>query len=210
MAETVSSEILRPAISIECSNQWRASSNRLLARSLRKMGSWPPVRACRIWKARTDTVGRLPDSDAGKPSEIHQIALCSPVKFAVRLIASGMRSSPAASPIRSKSLNRSPTFLFLKRLDELKTAEELKANREKKPMQKRFFSEGKDKNKRLYQDFRWTHFKNFDPRAMFTVVNEHVFLWLRTLSGNETTYSEHMEGRVHDPHAQRYWPKLWT
>jgi type I restriction enzyme M protein len=29
-------------------------------------------------------------------------------------------------------------LLFLKRLDELETAEELKANREKKPMQKRF------------------------------------------------------------------------
>src|SRR5438477_4280766 len=30
-------------------------------------------------------------------------------------------------------------LLFLKRLDEQETAEELKANREKKPMQKRFF-----------------------------------------------------------------------
>jgi hypothetical protein len=30
-------------------------------------------------------------------------------------------------------------LLFLKRPDQLETAEELKANREKKPMQKRFF-----------------------------------------------------------------------
>ena len=35
-------------------------------------------------------------------------------------------------------------LLFLKRLDEQEIAEELKANREKKPMQKRFFPEGKD------------------------------------------------------------------
>jgi HsdM N-terminal domain len=43
-------------------------------------------------------------------------------------------------------------LLFLKRLDELETAEELKANREKKPMEKRFFPEGKDSKKRSYQD----------------------------------------------------------
>jgi hypothetical protein len=29
---------------------------------------------------------------------------------------------------------------------------------------------------------------------MNTVVSEHVFLWLRTLGGNGTTYSKHMEG----------------
>src|SRR5690349_10887503 len=43
-------------------------------------------------------------------------------------------------------------LLFLKRLDEQETAEELKANREKKPMQKRFFPDGKDSKKRPYQD----------------------------------------------------------
>ena len=29
---------------------------------------------------------------------------------------------------------------------------------------------------------------------MFTVVDQHVFPWLRTLGGNGTTYSKHMEG----------------
>ena len=36
-------------------------------------------------------------------------------------------------------------LLFLKRLDEQETAEELKANQTKKPMERRFFPEGKDK-----------------------------------------------------------------
>src|SRR5215469_6362601 len=85
-------------------------------------------------------------------------------------------------------------LLFLKRLDELETAEELKANREKKPMQKRFFPEDKDNKKRPYQDFRWSRFKNFEPRDMYAVISEHVFPWLRTLGGNGTTYSKHMEG----------------
>src|ERR1700747_2793056 len=85
-------------------------------------------------------------------------------------------------------------LLFLKRLDELETAEELKSNREKKPIQKRFFPEGKDNKNRSYQNYRWNRFKNFDPRDMYNVVSEHVFPWLRTLGGNGTTYSKHMEG----------------
>src|SRR5947208_9205760 len=85
-------------------------------------------------------------------------------------------------------------LLFLKRLDEQETAEELKANQTKKPMQKRFFPEGKDSKKRRYQDYRWKNFKNFEPRDMYLVVSEHVFPWLRTLGGNGTTYSKHMEG----------------
>src|SRR5258707_7288414 len=52
-------------------------------------------------------------------------------------------------------------LLFLKRLDEQETAEELKANQTKKPMQKRFFPEGKDSKKRRYRDYRWKNFKNF-------------------------------------------------
>src|SRR5947208_3881460 len=85
-------------------------------------------------------------------------------------------------------------LLFLKRLDEQETAEELKANQTKKPMQKRFFPEGKDSKKRRFQDYRWKNFKNFEPRDMYLVVSEHVFPWLRTLGGNGTTYSKHMEG----------------
>src|SRR4051794_24674112 len=85
-------------------------------------------------------------------------------------------------------------LLFLKRLDELETAEELKLTREKNAAVKPFFPKGKDSKKRSYQDYRWKSFKNFEPRDMYTVVSEHVFPWLRTLGGNGTTYSKHMEG----------------
>jgi type I restriction enzyme M protein len=85
-------------------------------------------------------------------------------------------------------------LLFLKRLDEQETAEELKANQTKKPMEKRFFPEGKDSKKRSYQDYRWKRFKDFEARDMFNVVDQHVFPWLRTLGGNGSTYSKHMEG----------------
>src|SRR5882757_7523481 len=66
-------------------------------------------------------------------------------------------------------------LLFIRRLDELHTAEELKATRTKRPMERRVFPEGKDKQKRSYEDYRWTKFKNFAPEDMYTLIAEHVF-----------------------------------
>ena len=42
---------------------------------------------------------------------------------------------------------------------------------------------------RPYEDFRWSRFKNFAPAEMYIVVAEHVFPFLRTLGGDESTYS---------------------
>src|SRR5262245_40267568 len=86
-------------------------------------------------------------------------------------------------------------LLFLKRLDDLHTAEELKANRTKKPIERRIFPEGKDdhpRNPRSYEDYRWSRFKNFAPADMFELINEHVFPFLRKLGGDESTYAHHM------------------
>jgi type I restriction enzyme M protein len=85
-------------------------------------------------------------------------------------------------------------LLFLKRLDELEIAAELAISHDKKATPKRFFPDGKDSKKRRYADYRWKNFKHFEARDMFTVVSDHVFPWLRTLGGNGTTYSHHMEG----------------
>lgn len=105
-----------------------------------------------------------------------------------------MRYGRAASPNPLEVIEQITYLLFLKRLDELETAADLAVSRDTKAAPKRFFPEGKDSRKRPYQDFRWSRFKNFDPREMYTVVSEHVFPWLRTLGGSETTYSKHMEG----------------
>src|ERR1700674_730725 len=72
-------------------------------------------------------------------------------------------------------------LLFLRRLDDLQTLEENKAARLRKPIERHIFPKGKDANKRPYQDFRWSRFKNFAPADMFAVVNDHVFPFLRTL-----------------------------
>jgi type I restriction enzyme M protein len=84
-------------------------------------------------------------------------------------------------------------LLFLRRLDELQTLEELKANRLKKPMDRRIFPVGKDTKGKAYEEMRWSRFKNAEARQMFDTVSEHVFPWLRTLGGNGSTYAKHMK-----------------
>ncbi len=84
-------------------------------------------------------------------------------------------------------------LLFLRRLDDLHTLEENKANRLKRPMSRRIFPEGLDIKKRSYDDLRWSRFKHFAAPEMFVVVNEHVFPFLRTLGGDDSTYAHHMK-----------------
>lgn len=86
-------------------------------------------------------------------------------------------------------------LLFLKRLDDLHTAEEHKAQAlKKKQLEHRFFPEGKDERGMPYEDLRWSKFKNLgDPARMYKTVDQHVFPWLRTLGGPDTTYARHMK-----------------
>ena len=60
-------------------------------------------------------------------------------------------------------------------------------------MAHRVFPAGKDEKGRRYEDFRWSRFKHFAPADMYTVVGEHVFPFLRTLGGDDSTYAHHMK-----------------
>ena len=84
-------------------------------------------------------------------------------------------------------------LLFLRRLDDLQTLEENKASRVKGAKVRAIFPKGKDPKGRPYQDLRWSHFKHFSPGDMFTVVGDHVFPFLRTLGGDDSTYAHHMK-----------------
>ncbi|WP_244251535.1 type I restriction-modification system subunit M [Micromonospora antibiotica] len=84
-------------------------------------------------------------------------------------------------------------LLFIKRLDDLHTLEENKANRLGKPMERRIFPEGCDDQGRKYDDLRWSHFKSAAPAEMFEIVGQRVFPFLRTLGGDGSTYSHHMK-----------------
>lgn len=83
-------------------------------------------------------------------------------------------------------------LLFIKRLDELHTLEERKNQSLKIPMERCIFPEGQDEKGRPYNDLRWSRFKNFEPREMMEVVDEHVFPFLRTLGAEESSYGHHM------------------
>jgi type I restriction enzyme M protein len=89
-------------------------------------------------------------------------------------------------------------LLFLRRLDDLHILEENKAARLKKPIERRIFPEGHDGKGpegkgRPYEDFRWSRFKNFEAKEMYSVVSDHVFPFLRTLGGDDSTYAHHMK-----------------
>jgi len=84
-------------------------------------------------------------------------------------------------------------LLFIRRLDELHTLEERKANRLQRPIEHRIFPEGTDPKGRPYEGLRWSRFKNMAAPEMFTVVGEHVFPFLRTLGGDGSTYAHHMK-----------------
>src|ERR1035441_3538744 len=75
-------------------------------------------------------------------------------------------------------------LLFLKRLDDIQTLKENKANRLGEPIESPIFPDGSDEKGRTYADFRWSRFKNFAPAEMFEVVEERIFTFLRTFGGD--------------------------
>lgn len=83
-------------------------------------------------------------------------------------------------------------LLFIKRLDELHTVEESKSKRFNTTMERRIFPEGADSKGRNFEDLRWSRFKNFEPREMMTVVDEHVFPFLREMGEEGSSYGQHM------------------
>jgi type I restriction enzyme M protein len=84
-------------------------------------------------------------------------------------------------------------LLFLRRLDELQTLEEQKAQTLKMPIERRIFPEGSDPKGRPYADFRWSRFKGFEARELYDLIDDHVFPFLRNLGGESSTYAQHMK-----------------
>jgi type I restriction enzyme M protein len=83
-------------------------------------------------------------------------------------------------------------LIFIKRLDEMQELAERKATTLGTPIERRIFPEGKDERGEPYEHLRWSKFKNFEPREMFRIVDEHVFPFIRALNGEGTAYARHM------------------
>ena len=93
-------------------------------------------------------------------------------------------------------------LLFIKRLDELQSVEEAKANQLGTPLERRIFPEGRDGRGdaalqklggRPYEDLRWSRFKALEPREMFKVVDEHVFPFIREMGAADGAVAKHMK-----------------
>lgn len=80
-------------------------------------------------------------------------------------------------------------LLFIKRLDDIQTLKENKANRTGKPVEQPIFTPEQ-------RNLRWSVFKELgDPATMYKVVAEQVFPFIRNLGGesDNSTYAQHMK-----------------
>lgn len=78
-------------------------------------------------------------------------------------------------------------LLFIKRLDELHTAREKKANRLKREIDEPIFNSKQQK-------LRWSVFKQMgDPAAMYDMVANKVFPFIKNLGEEDSTYATHMK-----------------
>jgi type I restriction enzyme M protein len=87
-------------------------------------------------------------------------------------------------------------LLFIKRLDELHTAREKKANRLNQNMENPIFPKGinpASKADRPYEILRWSKFKNLDANTMYEVLSEEVFPFIKSMGNADSTYSVHMK-----------------
>lgn len=80
-------------------------------------------------------------------------------------------------------------LLFIKRLDEIHTLRESKANRLKKPIEDPIFTPAQNQ-------YRWTHFRDLAPEPLFKLISEKVFPFIKSIGtspdGTDSTYAQHM------------------
>ncbi|MCC7570319.1 type I restriction-modification system subunit M [Candidatus Micrarchaeota archaeon] len=78
-------------------------------------------------------------------------------------------------------------LLFIKRLDEIHTLRENKANAQKEEIEKPIFTEEE-------QHLRWSRFKDMEPTEMYRIVSEEVFPFIKNLNGNtQDAYTKYMK-----------------
>lgn len=77
-------------------------------------------------------------------------------------------------------------LMFLKRLDGTHVSKERRAARTGKPIDNPIYTAETN-------DLRWSVFTEKQPEAMYEIVANGVFPWLRRLGGEDSTYAQHMK-----------------
>src|SRR3954469_20007521 len=84
-------------------------------------------------------------------------------------------------------------LLFIRRLDDLQKNAEAKAATLGTAVERVVFPAGNDPKGRPYDELPWSRFKHREAKEMYEIVADHVFLFLRTLGGDDSTYAHHMK-----------------
>ena len=100
-------------------------------------------------------------------------------------------------------------LLFIKRLDEIHTRDLAKANRLNQPLENPLFpdrvymeltdestySAGQEPKKRPipYDELRWSNFKNIEARAMYQLMTQAVFPFVKSLGSEKSAFAVHMK-----------------
>jgi len=87
-------------------------------------------------------------------------------------------------------------LLFIKRLDELQTLKENKANTLGQPIEDPVFPEGTDdsgRRPRPFSDLRWSRFQNMSAAEMYEVIDQNVFPFIRGLGETGSSFAANMK-----------------
>ncbi len=111
--------------------------------------------------------------------------ITGPIKSQVDAIWNAFWSGGISNPM--EVIEQMTYLLFIKRLDELQTLQEKKANRLKREIEGPIFNSKQQK-------LRWSVFKQMgDAAAMYDVVAHKVFPFIKTLGDEGSTYATHMK-----------------
>src|SRR3954452_5491636 len=77
-------------------------------------------------------------------------------------------------------------LLFIKGLDEVQARKEKQAQLLGGPVKDPIFKEDQEK-------LRWSRFKNLEPRAMYDLIANKVFHFIKNLRSSETAFAKHMK-----------------
>jgi type I restriction enzyme M protein len=155
----------------------------------------PPKAASASNSARTHRSGNGSTAPAPQasisPGTTAASVLTGELRNQIDRIWDAFWSGGIANPL--EVLEQLTYLLFIRRLDELETLEERKAQRTGQPMARRLFPEGRDPRDRPYAQLRWSRFKQLAAAEMFELVGESVFPFLCSLGSDGTSYAQHMK-----------------
>ena len=84
-------------------------------------------------------------------------------------------------------------LLFIRRLDEIHTQRERQAMLLETAFNNPIFGKTGNDEELTY---RWSKFKNLDPKVMFDLVKDKVFPFIKTIQGEDTAFAKHMEDAI--------------